>query len=591
MGVAYCADMASPYTERNMASFAPAEAGGLGAGDPHMLTRRGIDPTLADAWRKASPPAPLSPFAAHVAKRLGYRLPMWKEPSVRVGTTPDVVRLNSRVDGPAVMIFVHDASGEAHAARPLAAKLSCPAFGIRATPIRGGGDSNGGDDGDGDALDRDGGVMMPDADIPTLATRYRSTAHKALGLTAGDRVLYAGAGPLGARVAFEMAAQQQRACATAAAAAAAAAPSSPPSSSSSSSASALGAANRTWDASCLTPGEPEPAGLLLLDGTVCGKPQLPLPPDIYALFAVARDETNAAAADEAEAAAAAFVEEDSSAGEQRQTGGIGAPGARAGAAVTHAITTDADADTDAADVMMSALTAASFGEGLRASGGYASAEAALDYAGSFRRTTTTTTGCAAVDEGEGGAVVQAQAGERGGGGDGNGGDDDDVEDKTLVVAEEGAGSGSAMETPQREWDQRVDRALRTTRRGLWLSGKYAASASGAASAAALQGGAAATHSAPSPSFDGLTLLVTVPLAPPAAPAPDGGVKMKEVEEEKEEDVGSSSGELAARCPRLRSASRPTWGDPLAPTHAADLAALIADELLPKKPSSSTGKKD
>lgn len=110
---------------------------------------------------------------------------MWKEPVVRVGTTPDVVRLNSRVEGPAVVIFVHDGSGEAHAARPLAAKLPCPAFGVRATPVRGGGgDPRGGrGDDDDDAADRDGGVMMPDDDIPALAARYLSTAHRALGLT------------------------------------------------------------------------------------------------------------------------------------------------------------------------------------------------------------------------------------------------------------------------------------------------------------------------------------------------------------------------------------------------------------------------
>jgi|AntAceMinimDraft_5_1070358.scaffolds.fasta_scaffold05820_4 hypothetical protein len=180
--------MAAPYTERNMASFAPAEAGGKGAADPHMLARRGIDPALADAWRKATPPATLSPFAAHVAKRLGYRLPMWKEPVVHVGTTPDIVRLNSRVDGP-VVIFVHDASGEAHAARPLAAKLPCAVFGIRANPVCARSLSDVDDDGDSDvdddvdAVDRKGGVMMPDADIPTLAARYRTTAHKALGLT------------------------------------------------------------------------------------------------------------------------------------------------------------------------------------------------------------------------------------------------------------------------------------------------------------------------------------------------------------------------------------------------------------------------
>jgi hypothetical protein len=57
VGVQYVTDMANPYTERNMASVAPAAEGGAGAGVPHMLERRGIDPVVADAWRNAAGPA------------------------------------------------------------------------------------------------------------------------------------------------------------------------------------------------------------------------------------------------------------------------------------------------------------------------------------------------------------------------------------------------------------------------------------------------------------------------------------------------------------------------------------------------------
>jgi len=57
VGVEYVADMADPYSERNMAAFAPTVEGGFGAGDPHVLERRGIDPRMADAWRTAAGPA------------------------------------------------------------------------------------------------------------------------------------------------------------------------------------------------------------------------------------------------------------------------------------------------------------------------------------------------------------------------------------------------------------------------------------------------------------------------------------------------------------------------------------------------------
>jgi hypothetical protein len=279
VGVQYVADMTNPYTERNMASFAPATEGGLGAGDPHVLQRTGIDPGAADAWRAVAPPRALTPFSAHVAKRLGYRLPMWKEPAARVGTPAAIVRLNAHTAGP-VVILVHDTSGEVHALRPLAAALPCAAFGIRATPSYGA---------DGAA------AILPDADIPALAARYRAAAAKALGLTAGDGVVYGGAGPLGSRVAFEMAAQQQRATAAttttaaAAAAAAATAAGSSPAEALTKVLATAGAAGRTWETAAAA-GEPAVVGLLLVDGTVSGQPDPPLPVDLYALYAVARDE-------------------------------------------------------------------------------------------------------------------------------------------------------------------------------------------------------------------------------------------------------------------------------------------------------------
>jgi hypothetical protein len=501
VGVQYVADMANPYTERNMASFAPATEGGLGAGDPHMLKRKGIDPGVADAWRAAAPPRALTPFSAHVAKRLGYRLPMWKEPAARVGTSADIVRLNAHTAGP-VVILVHDTSGEAHALRPLAAALPCAAFGIRATPSYGA---------DGAA------AILPDADIPALAARYRAAAAKALGLTAGDSVVYGGAGPLGARVAFEMAAQQQRATAATTTAAAAAAMAATATGSSPAKAltkvlATAGAAGRTWETAA-TAGEAAVVGLLLVDGTVSGQPDLPLPVDLYALYAVARDEVNAR-----------YTAPDAD-GIEAADGAKAATSYSAAKVATKLSEEEAAAAADAAAAAAAAaqgVTIAAFAAGLRAAGGRTSPEAALDFAGSFRHR----------GEGEGGGV----------------GDD---------------------ETPQREWDERVDRALRATRRGLQLAGKYASAANASAAAAAAgSSGAGTSNAVPSSvSFDGAVLLVTgAGVSAAAASTTHAAMRAR----------------ATGHCPRLSAAARPGWGDPLAPAHAADLAELIAKELLQVK---------
>jgi hypothetical protein len=331
--------------------------------------------------------------------------PWWKEQAARVSTPADIVRLNAHTAGP-VVILVHDTSGEALALRPLAAALPCAAFGIRATP----------------SYAADGAAaILPDADIPALAARYRAMTAKALGLTVGDSVVYGGAGPLGARVAYEMAAQQQRATA-------APAPAATDSSSSSAKAlAAAGAAGRTWE-SAVSAGEAAVVGLLLVDGTVSGQPDLPLPVDLYALYAVARDEVNAR-----------YTAPDAD-GIEAADGAKAATSYSAAKVATKLSEEEAAAAADAAAAAAAAaegVTIAAFAAGLRAAGGRTSPEAALDFAGSFRHR----------GEGEGGGV----------------GDD---------------------ETPQREWDERVDRALRATRRGLQLAGKYASAANAAAAAAA-----------------------------------------------------------------------------------------------------------
>jgi hypothetical protein len=124
--------MSAPYTAANMATFEPAAAGGLGAGDPKLRQNTGIDASMADAWHGTKVPRPLTPFAAHVAKSLGYALPPWKEPALRPEAPPELQRLNTATGGTPV-IFMHGLAGALTHVRALATALPAPAIGVRMT--------------------------------------------------------------------------------------------------------------------------------------------------------------------------------------------------------------------------------------------------------------------------------------------------------------------------------------------------------------------------------------------------------------------------------------------------------------------------
>ena len=126
----YEAAMCAPYTAANLATFEPAAAGGLGAGDPKLRQNTGIDATMADAWQSVKVPRALLPFAAHVAKELGYKLPAWKEPTLRPGAPAALVRLNAATGGTPVVV-VHGITGTVTRLTPLAEALSMPVFGLR----------------------------------------------------------------------------------------------------------------------------------------------------------------------------------------------------------------------------------------------------------------------------------------------------------------------------------------------------------------------------------------------------------------------------------------------------------------------------
>jgi|TARA_B110000967_G_scaffold66270_1_gene68483 3-oxoacyl-(acyl-carrier-protein) synthase/acyl carrier protein len=263
--VPYHADMVNPYNKQNISTFTPACEGGLGAGDPHLLERRHVDPFLANAWRYAKPPTSLSPYVQHVARLLGYRLPMWKEAVLRSGTPQSIERLNKNVSGP-VAIFIHDASGETISIRPLAERLPCAAFGVRVVPTQTGLQRN---------CPNEHGIVLPDETMALLASRYRAMTQEHLNLAEGDEVFYIGTGVLGSKIAQEMAAQQQLAA---------------------DQQRSTGHV-RSWDSSR---GEPSVAGLLLLDaeGEI---PRKSLAENAYALFAVARGEATSEMSAQADA--------------------------------------------------------------------------------------------------------------------------------------------------------------------------------------------------------------------------------------------------------------------------------------------------
>jgi hypothetical protein len=122
--------MCAPYTATNLATFEPAAAGGLGAGDPKLRQNTRIEAGMALAWQSVKVPRALLPFAAHVAKELGYKLPAWKEPTLRPGAPAALVRLNA-VTGGTPVVVAHGITGTVTRLSPLAKALSMPVFGIR----------------------------------------------------------------------------------------------------------------------------------------------------------------------------------------------------------------------------------------------------------------------------------------------------------------------------------------------------------------------------------------------------------------------------------------------------------------------------
>jgi len=129
----YHAGMTTPYTADNLATFQPAVEGGMGAGDPKLRNNKQIDARMADAWRKVSVPRPLTSFAAHVALGLGYALPAWKEPALRLGAPAELERLNACTARGPPLVLLHGASGTVSQLRALAAALPVPVFGLRMT--------------------------------------------------------------------------------------------------------------------------------------------------------------------------------------------------------------------------------------------------------------------------------------------------------------------------------------------------------------------------------------------------------------------------------------------------------------------------
>ena len=204
LGISFSPDMLFPFTDKNTSTFLPSFEGGLSAGDPHMLSRRGIHSHFANAWQRAAYPQLLTPFAAHVTKELGYRLPAWKHMTLHSEIPVDVVRLNSSTKEPA-MVFIHDHTGDIHFLRSVTKKMATAAFCIRAV---GRGKSNINESKEGQSQHQSSSFLC-DCDVQSLAARYRSIMSTALEFSRGDKIIYGGIGSFGTRIAFEMAAQQQ----------------------------------------------------------------------------------------------------------------------------------------------------------------------------------------------------------------------------------------------------------------------------------------------------------------------------------------------------------------------------------------------
>ena len=133
VGVPFHAGMVTPYTPANIATFEPASAGGLGAGDPKLLSNKRIDALMATAWLAAKPPSPASPFASSIALALGYPLPAWKEPALRAAAPGGLARLNATTGGGMPVVVLHTEGGRTSRLRHLGASLegTHPVFALK----------------------------------------------------------------------------------------------------------------------------------------------------------------------------------------------------------------------------------------------------------------------------------------------------------------------------------------------------------------------------------------------------------------------------------------------------------------------------
>jgi len=126
-----------PYSAENVATREGRQGvegrSGMAAMDPRVLERRSIDASMANAWVKAPALAPLSTFAMHVGRELGYEPALFKEPTMRPGCAPEIIRLNRGVRGYPVVI-VHDVLGEVNADLRGVVDEQRPAYGLRLTP-------------------------------------------------------------------------------------------------------------------------------------------------------------------------------------------------------------------------------------------------------------------------------------------------------------------------------------------------------------------------------------------------------------------------------------------------------------------------
>ena len=92
----------TPYEGDRMTDGVHAQS--KSTGDPNLLKHKGIDPTLADAWKRVQLPQRLGGFARRVAKEVGYDLPWPLEPVQKEVKKPTAIVPISR-DGELPLSF------------------------------------------------------------------------------------------------------------------------------------------------------------------------------------------------------------------------------------------------------------------------------------------------------------------------------------------------------------------------------------------------------------------------------------------------------------------------------------------------------